>query len=278
MEVKRDGRIRFCTEFLAGGFPSGAGNHATRHWKGKKMLQERTRQRWIKHWKRDLFCGGVGLLCILFFWIGCLFYPYLHLPRVTAADLDVLQLEGVHKVMIVAHPDDELLWGGKHLLEDDYLVVCLTRGKDKIRRAEFEAVLAETGDQGLILSYPDKIGSKRSNWKLWRKQMEADLKVILQYQDWELVATHNAKGEYGHPQHIMTHQSVKKVYQEIGCKAELNWFGRYYVDDKVPYDLEEMDKEIYNQKRKIAKLYQSQRASIRKLYHMLPYEYWTREE
>lgn len=242
------------------------------------MLQGRMKQGIIKHWQRYLFGGILGILLISFLWIGSFFYPYLSLPQVTDADLDALQLEGFHKLMIVAHPDDELLWGGKHLLEDDYLVVCLTRGNDKVRRAEFEAVLAETKDRGLMLSYPDKIGPWRSDWKLWRKKIEADLKKILQYQDWELVATHNAKGEYGHQQHMMTHQSVKKVYREIGCKAELNWFGRYYVDDKVPYDLAEMDKETYNQKRKLAKLYQSQRASIRKLYHMLPYEYWTQEE
>ena len=51
-------------------------------------------------------------------------------------------------------------------------------------------------------------------------------------------------------------------------------FGKYYVNDKVPYDLEEMPKDLYIQKRKLAKLYVSQRTTVRKMYHMLPYEYW----
>lgn len=239
----------------------------------KHIRRKRASKRWVLY--SALGCVGVTVFVLLLV-SGILLYPYLNLPKVTAADLDALNLEDYKKVMVVAHPDDELLWGGKHLLEDDYLVVCLTRGYDKVRRAEFERVMAETGDKGLVLSYPDKVGKKRSSWKLWRREIESDLAEILEYKDWELVVTHNEKGEYGHQQHIMTHESVEKVYKETGCQAELFWFGRYYVDDKVPYDLMEMDKEVYNQKRKIAKIYESQRSAIRKLYHMLPYEYWTK--
>ena len=48
--------------------------------------------------------------------------------------------------------------------------------------------------------------------------------------------------------------------------------------DKVPYDLSEMDKTVYNEKREIAKLYKSQRSTFRKLYHMMPYEHWTQAD
>lgn len=202
------------------------------------------------------------------------FVPYLRLPKVAKEDLDRLQLDGCQNVMFVAHPDDELLWGGKHLLDDKYLVVCLTRGDDKIRRAEFEKVLEATGDKGLILAYPDKIWHWRADWKFWQEGIEADVASILQYKDWDLVVSHNAAGEYGHPHHKAAHKVVEKVYGMAGCRAELHWFGKYYVNDKVPYGLPEMDKPSYVQKRKIAKLYQSQRDTIRKLYHMLPYEDW----
>ena len=46
-------------------------------------------------------------------------------------------LSGVNKLMVVAHPDDELLWGGLHLIDDDYLVVCITCGPNKVRVNEF---------------------------------------------------------------------------------------------------------------------------------------------
>ena len=90
---------------------------------------------WLaRHWKR-LLAAIVILAAIAFagheFY---LFYPYLNLPHVTTADLDALDLDGYDKVMFVAHPDDDLLWGGRHLIEDDYLVVCMTRGNDPVRR------------------------------------------------------------------------------------------------------------------------------------------------
>ena len=176
--------------------------------------------------------------------------------------------------MFVAHPDDDLLWGGRHLIEDDYLVVCMTRGNDPVRSAEFKSVMEATGDKYLILSYPDKIGKDRSSWSYWKKDMEADIATVLNYKDWKQVATHNADGEYGHHHHQMTHQLVEKAYKETNCGAAFYSFGKYYVNDKIPYDLAEMPKDLYIQKRKLAKLYASQRTTVRKMYHMLPYEYW----
>lgn len=71
--------------------------------------------------------------------------------------------------------------------------------------------------------------------------MEKDVATILNYKDWQLVATHNENGEYGHLHHQMTHQIIEKEYKETGCKAELYWFGTYYVNDRIPYSLREMD-------------------------------------
>ena len=47
------------------------------------------------------------------------------------------------------------------------------------------------------MSYPDKIGGRRSNWKFWRKNIEADIAAVLQYKEWEVVATHNV-----YPDHL----------------------------------------------------------------------------
>lgn len=173
-----------------------------------------------------------------------------------------------------AHPDDELIWGGGHLLDDKYLVVCMTGGNNPVRSKEFQSVVTEAGGKYLMLSYPDKLGNKRSSWKYWRTAMEKDVATILNYKDWQLVATHNENGEYGHQHHQMTHQIIEKEYKETGCKAELYWFGTYYVNDRIPYSLREMDKELYIRKRKLAVIYESQRNTIRKMYHMFPYEYW----
>ena len=226
-----------------------------------------------KKWKAlaGIFGAVALLLCLT---AGIFISPYWNLPSVTAKDLDDLQLGGCPNLMVVAHPDDELLWGGKHLLEGGYLVVCLTRGDDAVRRAEFENVVSAAGGKSLILSYPDKIWKWRADLRFWQDKIEADIAAILQYKDWDIVASHNAAGEYGHQHHKLAHEAVAKEYQASGCKARLYWFGKYYTNDRIPYQLQEMDKSIYNQKRELAKLYQSQRATIRRMYHMLPYEHW----
>lgn len=235
------------------------------------------RPEWKKRWR----WGLLGILAVFFLIIGgaggVLLFPYLNLPPVTEEELDRMDLEGFDRIMIVAHPDDELLWGGGHLLGGDYLVVCLTGGNQPVRRAEFEAVMKATGDRGLILSYPDKIGHRRSEWKLWRKDMEADLTVLLRYKDWKAVVTHNQQGEYGHQHHKMTSESVRKVYDHENCGGQLWLFGQYYRKNKLPYDMKQMDQAVCRQKKQIAELYASQESTIRKLSHMMPYENWTTE-
>ena len=51
--------------------------------------------------------------------------------------LEALSLDETNKLMIVAHPDDETIWGGGHLLEGGYFVVCITNGENEIRKEEF---------------------------------------------------------------------------------------------------------------------------------------------
>lgn len=133
------------------------------------------------HWKRKLLFLILAIAILFLAKDFYLIYPYINLPHITTADLDALDLEGYDKVMFVAHPDDDLLWGGRHLIEDDYLVVCMTRGNDPVRSAEFKSVMEATGDKYLILSYPDKIGKHRSSWTFWKKDMEADIATVLNY-------------------------------------------------------------------------------------------------
>lgn len=73
------------------------------------------RPEWKKRWR----WGLLGILAVFFLIIGgaggVLLFPYLNLPPVTEEELDRMDLEGFDRIMIVAHPDDELLWGGGQL-------------------------------------------------------------------------------------------------------------------------------------------------------------------
>jgi hypothetical protein len=50
------------------------------------------------------------------------------------------------KLMIVAHPDDETLWGGANLFKDRYFVVCLTNGFNLKRANDFKELLKFTNN------------------------------------------------------------------------------------------------------------------------------------
>ena len=49
--------------------------------------------------------------------------------------------------MIVSHPTDEILFGGAHLLEGNYLVVCITCGNSKETTHDFIDVLQKTNQK-----------------------------------------------------------------------------------------------------------------------------------
>lgn len=229
---------------------------------------------------------------ISFFIIAVLLYgcylcqPYIrYITRdvVTTSSLDKLKLDSTYNLMIVAHPDDEILWGGKALIEDDYLVVCITNGWNKTRKAEFFEVMNATNNIGLILDYPDKIFGQRSDWSFCKNSISKDLNTIISYKKWNKVVTHNQKGEYGHIHHIMTHNLVKKACDNTNFQGQQYYFGKYYkkvtleamTEDELPSSISE---EIINKKTELAKKYVSQKGTIKSLAHMIPYENFTLRE
>ncbi len=179
------------------------------------------------------------------------------------------------KLMIVAHPDDDLLWGGSHLLEGEYLVVCITSGNHKVRANEFQKVMEATENQGIILDYPDKINGKRDDWKSVRHKINADLATIMRQKNWDLIVTHNEKGEYGHIHHIITNQIVTEIHDSFDMQSALFFFCDYYKKNELSsIDGEKLSDEIVSKKKELLELYDSQKKTIDKFSHMIPYENW----
>lgn len=204
---------------------------------------------------------------------------FLSTRRITKSVLNQMDLSGVDKVMIVAHPDDEMIWGGIHLLKDRYLVVCMTnantRKYGKTRAREFKKVLNKTQDIGIILNYPDYNNRhKVDRWTKCSKSMMKDLTTLLAYKDWKEVVTHNEQGEYGHIHHKKVHQFVTRCFKKSGLKdAKLEYFGKYHgrkYKGKTIYSKSEI-----REKAKVLSLYRSQKRTVKKLSHMNPYENWT---
>ena len=221
----------------------------------------------------------LGILIIVALGLAVLFgpllacnYRYIGLPPVTTEQLDELPLDGINKLMIVAHPDDEYIWGGAHLLTDDWLVVVITNGDNDTRRAEFESMMEHTGDVGLMLSYPDKVGGSRSNWDYWAGSIRTDLETVIGYRNWEQIVTHNRDGEYGHQHHIYAHKLVVEAYRELNSSLPLTFFGTYYRNVDLPDNLTRVDSDILARKESLASIYESQTNTVKKFRHMFPYE------
>lgn len=218
-----------------------------------------------------LLLSGCGL------WTGIAYNRAYMIPALTAADLDALDLSGADKLMIVAHPDDETLWGGGHLSQGGYFVVCITNGKNQTRASEFQSVMAASGNTGLLLSYPDKVAGRRDDWEQVWDNIAADLQLILTYRSWSQITTHNADGEYGHQHHRMTHSLVTEQYDTLGLKQPLYVFGTYYKASLLPEvsnTLTPLTENMLTKKEQLLTLYTSQKRTVKKLSHMNPYEEW----
>lgn len=214
------------------------------------------------------------ILCFII--IAITLFTFLKLPNKIEVkkQLDSLNLDKVSKLMIVAHPDDETIWGGYHLLKDDYLVVCITCGDNKIRVNEIKEALKYSNDKLIMLNFPDKILGKRSDWNEEKEEIKQDIKKIIEYKKWNLIVTHNPEGEYGHEHHKMTSKIVTNLYDG----DNLYYFGKYYSKkniEKIEKENKINENELIN-KNKMLKVYKSQSFIDNKFGHMYPYENWTK--
>lgn len=220
------------------------------------------------------------ILKYVVFFIFALFMCYFIYQKTPCAynDISQIDLSKANSLMIVAHPDDETIWGGAHLLEDDYLVVCITCGGKRNRVEEFKKALAISDDQYLMLNYPDKVHGKRDEWKKVKPNIKKDLEKIMRLKHWDKIVTHNKQGEYGHIHHKMANRIVTSIYEAGNVKGNLYFFGKYYK--KKDIDLYKDDLVSISEKEKRVKInqmievYKSQSFIKNAFGHMFDYENW----
>ena len=187
---------------------------------------------------------------------------------------------GVDKLMIVAHPDDETIWGGGHLAEGGYLVVCITDGYNKVRKDEFISAVTSLNETNIpmILNFPDKTFLVRDNWYGIKYKVFKTVDNLLEMKDWKLIVTHNKDGEYGHIHHKAISEIVSSECIKLGKQNVLYYFGKYHSKKKISkYEsqMTPLNDELYNKKLEITKKFTSQKWVIDGLQHMLKYENWT---
>lgn len=190
--------------------------------------------------------------------------------------LNKAELEGTDNLMIVAHPDDEIIWGASHLMNEKYFVVCLTNGNNVTRRKEFESVLQKINTPYIMLNYPDKVRGKRDQWKNSEKDIKEDIKYIMNFKKWNTIATHNPKGEYGHLHHKKTSEYVREEYLNLKDGSSFYYFGNYEKKKNIDRlsDNIKIPNDNLQKKFELMKIYRSQSKVDEHLKHIYPYENW----
>ena len=118
------------------------------------------------------------------------------------------------RLMLVAHPDDELLFGGSTLLSSDsvcWTIVVATNQHNKIRAAEFQRSMSLIGAEGYMLSFVD--GPFSVPFSTSQGTINDWIVFFISLTKWDRIVTHGPLGEYGHSQHIEMHQQVKIVLE-----------------------------------------------------------------
>ena len=144
--------------------------------------------------------------------------------------------------MIVAHPDDEALFGGAELLTypEEYKVVAVDEYHNEVRRAEFISSMQFIG-----ITDSEHWSGFKGGEDYHREKLIYELLRVLRERKYKKIVTHNKQGEYGHPRHRALHDVLNHL------RPELLWqFDK--GSNRLPQDL-------LLKKRDLLKVYGSQR-------------------
>jgi LmbE family N-acetylglucosaminyl deacetylase len=115
--------------------------------------------------------------------------------------------------VIVAHPDDEILWCGGYLLthpEFHWRIVTLCRASDTDRAPKFRRVLQQLGAEGAMADLDD--GPDQT--PLPKEQVQETILQLLAGNSYSLILTHGPMGEYTqHRRHEECCRSVVELWR-----------------------------------------------------------------
>lgn len=126
--------------------------------------------------------------------------------------------------MIVAHPDDELLWGWKELeREGGWTIICLTNGNVLQRACAFSAVTGLVQAKGFMYNYLDD--PTHLSWDAdTQRNIKDDLRDHLRSSEITRIVTHGPDGEYGHYHHRMVSKLVTDTCRTLHKLNRLEYF------------------------------------------------------
>ena len=139
-------------------------------------------------------------------------------------------------VVIVAHPDDEILWAGGTILKKqkawNCYILCLCRGQDEDRAPKFKSILKALGAKGVICNLDD--GPEQT--PLNKKLLETTIIKNLPAYDLDLVVTHSPRGEYTrHLRHEELGHAIINLWHTGKIETKGLWCFAYEDGNKAYY-------------------------------------------
>jgi LmbE family N-acetylglucosaminyl deacetylase len=148
--------------------------------------------------------------------------------------------------VIIAHPDDEILWAGGTILmhpESEWTIVTLCRKSDQDRAPRFFQVIEELNATGAMGDLDD--GPEQH--PLTNRQVQHEILQNLPSNRYDLIITHGLNGEYTrHLRHEETAQAVMALWKSERLAARQIWRFAYGDDDRkhLPRAIEDADMQI----------------------------------
>ena len=145
-------------------------------------------------------------------------------------------------LVVVAHPDDELLWMGGTLLKNkddwDTTIISLCRTDDKDRSPKFQKVCKEYNAKCFMSDLEDKQLDDVST-----EEVIARIKEFAE-RDYDYIFTHGANGEYGHKRHKDVNRAVVAMLRAKELRAKKIFFFDYEKRGNIAVAREKSDKFI----------------------------------
>ena len=148
-------------------------------------------------------------------------------------------------ILFIAHPDDDALFFLSFVKEQKPYIVLLFTGWSLIRLFDYFKVMRHYGVR--FRAY-DTVSAGAYADPLRRLVVERHVSDCLALGEFELCATHNAMGEYGHSSHRLVHEAVVKMVHgkmPILCPIVEAQIAEHPLNEVLYHEKEQIFKRLY---------------------------------